>query len=807
VDKMVRIGLVVLLFLLAVVGLSAQVFPEEEFLTEVFTTDGSMLRGRIVEERDGGTVLEVYGGSTFVIHPDNIERIREVRNPDFGVEPETLTLDPLDLAALITAAEEPAVTDDAPLPDADALTYRAYQWRRWDAGREWSASVGVYSGMEGRSREEVDSLVFGSRVRFDWGERYTAFGGYELVRAGSFVSLGGDPYRFGEEQVGLPLDYVLQDSHRFFFGYGRRYHPLRSVTIIPAVRLGLEQEDRIAAAIDDGDLEFTYDLRGAVENPDYEYGEKNWVGSLGAELAVEVNIRRFLLFSSTGAMFFLPNETDYDRTLQGERDSGLEFPFEGTIERGYAWYANLGVGYGFGGDERAVTGAATEEREYRSFEGDNLRSWGLHFYPAVGFSGTIGPDSTFGIPGFNIPNLGFELSRTGGTYFGVALGESLSGYRFPSVLYQDPNDESGDSPREIEPTLYVNTLSFFEAGIGRRRALTESLFLKGGLYVSVVQHRTKLQADERGDLNANSGGIALAPKIGLEYSLPGTASTVFTNAYVFLPGPVGGTEYAFGFNDTIAVDGYGEAPPGYGLNLGVLFRLAGVPARLNAAERDNDGWLQYRENGDNETGRTGFSMSFGTGLESVWCWSSDESLLGVQMVFPITLSMPWGIEVSLTGGIPLVDDGISAGRRSYHIVDQETELDVVDVTARPRLNRVITLDLGYRFFRTDRFSVRPAIRFTNTDYEIWGIRNELADGSTLESDENRFSREISKGYTGPSVEGRYMVTDRFSVTGMLSWAFRLGPDEYEGTPMFTPEIYYEYAPNLVQMGLYGALHM
>jgi len=807
VHKTVTAGLVAVLLLMAGVELSAQVFPEEEFLSEVFTADGSMLRGRVVEEGDERLVLEVYGGSTFVIHPDNVERIREVRNPDFGSGPETIILDPLDLAALIAAAEEPAATEDAPPPDADALTYRAYQWRRWDAGREWSASVGIYSGYEGRPREDVGALVFGARARFDWGARHSVLGGYESAM-GWVISSGGDtPYRFDQEQVGLPLESIPLESRRLFLGYGRRYNPVRTLTVIPAVRVGLEQEGRVAAAIADGDPEFTYDSGGAMENPDYEYGEQFWVGSLGAEVAVEVNIRRFLLFGTTGAMFFLPNESDYDRTLQGEFNSGLEFPFKGTVERGYAWYANLGVGYGFGGDERIVSGAVAEEREYRSFEGDNLRTWGLHLYPTVGFSGTIGPDSSLGIPGFNTPNLGLELSRDGGTYFSVAIGESLGGYRFPSLLYTDPNDESGNPPGEIEPTLYVDSWSLFEAGIGRRQAITESLFLKGGLHVSFVGHETFLQADERGDMSAESNGIALVPKIGLEYSLPGTASTVFTNAFVFLPGPVGGTEYAFGFNDTIAVDGYGEAPPGYGLNLGVLFRLAGVPARLNAAERDNGGWLQYRETAEEATEPSGFSMSFGTGLETVRCWGSDESLLGYQIVFPITLSIPQGIEVSLTGGIPLGDDGISANRRRYQIVNEGTEPDVVDVTARPRLNRVITLDLGYRFFRTNRFSVRPAIRFTNTDYELWGIRNKISDGSTLESDENRFSREISKMYTGPAVEGRYMVTDRFSVSGMLSWAFRLGPDEYKGTPMYTPGIYYEYAPNLVQMGLYGAVHM
>ncbi|MFP4209997.1 MAG: hypothetical protein ACLFR8_02045 [Alkalispirochaeta sp.] len=800
--KTVTAGWVVLFVLLVGAGLSAQVFPEEEVLTEVFTTDGSMLRGRVIEDGNDRLVLEVYGGSTFVIHPDNIERMREIRNPDFGAEPETLTLDPLDLAALIAEAEEPAATDDAPPADADALTYRAYQWRRWDVGREWSASVGVYSGMEWRPREEVNSLVFGSRARFDWGERHSAFGGYELAMA--WVFFGGDsPYRFREEHIGLSLENVAIESRRFFLGYGRRYSPLNSLTFIPGVRLGLEQEGRVATAIDDGDREFTYDQGGAIENPDYEYGEQYWVGSLGAEVTAELNIRRFLLFGTTGAMFFLPNETDYNRTLQGSTDSGLEFPFEGTIERGYAWYANLGVGYGFGGDERAVTEAATEEREYRSFEGDNLRIWGLHFYPAVGFSGIVGPDSSFGIPGFSIPNLGFELSRNGGTYFGLALGESQFGYRFPSVLYEDSNDESGDPPRVIEPTLYVDTWSVFEAGVGRRQALTESFFLKGGLHVSFVGHETMLQADERGDLQADSGGIALAPKIGLEYSLPGTASTVFTNAYVFLPGPVGGTEYAFGFDEAVTADAYGEAPAGYGVNLGVLFRLFGNPSRLTAAEQDDTAWLEYRDRNDLPESR--FSMTFGTGIETVFSGDKD-GISGVQIVFPVTLGFRRGIEATFTGGIPLGESGIGGVSREYTIVDDTTS-DVTRVTAVPHLNRILSVDLGYRFFRSNRLSVKPSLRLTETDYEIWGIEDEFNDGTVQSVDDFRFEREKTVMYMGPAIEGRYFLSDRFAVIGYGSWGRRMGNDRYEGSLAYSTEIYYEYVPNLFQLGLYGALHM
>jgi hypothetical protein len=66
----------------------SQVFPEEEFLDVVRTVDGSVLKGVIVSDRpdetDRPVSLEIYGGTTFVIIPENIQSISEVRNPDYG---------------------------------------------------------------------------------------------------------------------------------------------------------------------------------------------------------------------------------------------------------------------------------------------------------------------------------------------------------------------------------------------------------------------------------------------------------------------------------------------------------------------------------------------------------------------------------------------------------------------------------------------------------------------------------------------------------------------------------------------------
>lgn len=52
----------------------------------MYTTDGSVLRGRIVEDVSGEYLtIEIYGGSAFVVAYANVERVRKERNPDYGM--------------------------------------------------------------------------------------------------------------------------------------------------------------------------------------------------------------------------------------------------------------------------------------------------------------------------------------------------------------------------------------------------------------------------------------------------------------------------------------------------------------------------------------------------------------------------------------------------------------------------------------------------------------------------------------------------------------------------------------------------
>ncbi|MDA3950849.1 MAG: hypothetical protein PF508_16705, partial [Spirochaeta sp.] len=80
-----RVALTVALLVLCGTLAFAQIFPEEETLDVVYTTDGSVLRGRIVEDvPEEYLTIEIYGGSRFVIAVENIVEISTTPNGDYG---------------------------------------------------------------------------------------------------------------------------------------------------------------------------------------------------------------------------------------------------------------------------------------------------------------------------------------------------------------------------------------------------------------------------------------------------------------------------------------------------------------------------------------------------------------------------------------------------------------------------------------------------------------------------------------------------------------------------------------------------
>lgn len=74
-------------------GISAQVFPELEYVDILRLTDGSVLKGHVVEDRTSEyMIVEIYGGSRFFVLYENIESRSVQRNPDYGTEYLRLTI-------------------------------------------------------------------------------------------------------------------------------------------------------------------------------------------------------------------------------------------------------------------------------------------------------------------------------------------------------------------------------------------------------------------------------------------------------------------------------------------------------------------------------------------------------------------------------------------------------------------------------------------------------------------------------------------------------------------------------------------
>lgn len=63
-----------------------QVFPRREFLDVITVADGSVLKGKIIEHvPDRYVVIELYGGSSFVLGYETIESIEREENPDYSL--------------------------------------------------------------------------------------------------------------------------------------------------------------------------------------------------------------------------------------------------------------------------------------------------------------------------------------------------------------------------------------------------------------------------------------------------------------------------------------------------------------------------------------------------------------------------------------------------------------------------------------------------------------------------------------------------------------------------------------------------
>lgn len=71
--------------LIVTVPLAAQVFPERQHLDVIDLVDGSILVGVITENSEPDPVrITLWGGNEFIVDRSNIQRIRSIRNTDYG---------------------------------------------------------------------------------------------------------------------------------------------------------------------------------------------------------------------------------------------------------------------------------------------------------------------------------------------------------------------------------------------------------------------------------------------------------------------------------------------------------------------------------------------------------------------------------------------------------------------------------------------------------------------------------------------------------------------------------------------------
>jgi hypothetical protein len=197
-----RLFFLVAFFLFTASHVFAQVFPKTEFLDVVTLSDGTVLRGIIVEDVPERYVeIELWGGSRFVLGYGQIESIEAEPNPDYGttwIKVERDIVSALDGAR----ASDTGVTEDRNADVADAAPEA-------ESFRAGGHIIGVFIGAAG-------GFYFGD----DWDE---------LID-----SLPGDPEQSAEvyPEVGLAYTFLSQPNRfsgtpwmlgfRGAFGFGTR---------------------------------------------------------------------------------------------------------------------------------------------------------------------------------------------------------------------------------------------------------------------------------------------------------------------------------------------------------------------------------------------------------------------------------------------------------------------------------------------------------------------------------------------------------------------------------------------------------
>jgi hypothetical protein len=215
----------------------AQVFPERENLDVVYISDGSVLRGKIIENFiDRYVKIEIYGGTTFVIAYENIDAIEEEPNPDYNLQ--WIRVEIGDLSGQLGDGGENADPGAAPrergefLGDGSFATlYGGLAWVQFD-GSDWNDSLDSVDARDERGTSGTIGLsyAFFSQARPDvapwwvWGLRTGLGYAWRETTVDILDPSGGvdrREYLFRAHILELPAEFLLGGGgDRIFWYFG-----------------------------------------------------------------------------------------------------------------------------------------------------------------------------------------------------------------------------------------------------------------------------------------------------------------------------------------------------------------------------------------------------------------------------------------------------------------------------------------------------------------------------------------------------------------------------------------------------------